>query len=381
MAVTSTSTDIDTGISLLATGDILVMRHDPDSMFAHARSLLQSADIVFGQLESPYSDKGSRGSSGPRGAVAKDPSNRPALARAGFDVLSLASNHTGDWGSDALLDCMEQLRGDGIRPIGAGADIVAARSPAIIERNGRRIAFLAYCSVAPEGYYAATGKPGCAPMRAFTHYEPFEPDQPGNPARIFTFPHEADLAALIEDIRQAKQQADFVYVSMHWGIRLGGALADYQRVVAHAAVDAGADAILGHHPHVLKAIEVYRGKTIFYSLGNFAMDKPSPAMLQTANRDWLGEAKQFYSAFEELPKDGEFGLNTRFTMVGRIEIRADGTQRTGFVPCLIDDDNQPVPVSPLSPEGREVTAYVAALTEEAGISTALDPTESAVFIV
>jgi hypothetical protein len=111
------------------------------------------------------------------------------------------------------------------------------------------------------------------------------------------------------------------------------------------------------------------------------MDKSTPTMLRTANGDWLGEARKFYGAFEDIPKDGEFGLNTRHTMVGRIEILANGEQQASFVPCLINADNEPVPVSPLSPEGREITAFVASITEEAGMVATFRPTEDAVLVL
>ena len=374
--------------TVVAVGDILVLRDDPASMFAHTRDILSSADIAFGQLETPYSDRGSRGSSGPRGAVAHDPKNRPALAGAGFDVISIASNHTGDWGADALLDCIENLGRDGIVAIGAGANIAQARKPAVVQSNGRRIAFLAYCSVAPEGYYAASTKPGCAPMRAITHYEPFEPDQPGTPARIMTYPRSADLDALVSDIERAKEQADYLAVSMHWGVHgLRGVIADYQHVVAHAIIDAGADIIFGHHPHVLKGIEVYRGKTIFYSLGNFAMDTATPQMLATINSDWVAEASAFYEAVEghgggksskqrvdeveDLEGVGSsFRLSHKRTIIATWSIGDEGVEQVSFIPCTINDMNEPVPVDPASAEGRDIMNHVQEVTDEAGFDTA-----------
>ena len=108
-----------------------------------------------------------------------------------------------------------------------------------------------------------------------TVYEPAEPDQPGTPAGIRTFAHRADLDALLDSIRSARRRADVVLLSLHWGLHMVRAtLADYQIEVAHAAIDAGADAILGHHPHLLKGVGFHRGRPIFYSLGNFAIEQP-----------------------------------------------------------------------------------------------------------
>jgi len=140
--------------------------------------------------------------------MAHDLRNYRALPAAGFKVVSMASNHAMDWGTDALLDCIRRLRQDNIAVIGAGADIEEARQAAVLDCKGTRIALLSYCSVAPKGYYASKGKAGVAPMRAITHYEPLEEDQPGTPAEISTYPLEEDLQALSEDVRKAKDNAD-----------------------------------------------------------------------------------------------------------------------------------------------------------------------------
>ena len=120
-------------------------------------------------------------------------------------------------------------------------------------------------------------------MRGLTVYEQIEHDQPGTPSRIHTFPHRDDLQAMVNDIRQAKSQADLVILSLHWGIHfIPAVIADYQREVAHAAIDSGADLILGHHAHILKGTEVYSGKVVFYSLCNFALDlSPTKEILES----------------------------------------------------------------------------------------------------
>ena len=128
--------------------------------------------------------------------------------------------------------------------LGAGADIAAARRPALVEVAGTRVAFLAYSSILPAGYWAEHDRPGCAPMRALTLYQQVEVDQPGTPARIHTYPDRADLKALRTDVRRARQEADFVVVSIHWGIHfVPSEIADYQRDVAYAAIDDGAGAV------------------------------------------------------------------------------------------------------------------------------------------
>ena len=165
--------------------------------------------------------------------------------------------------AEPLLDTIDLLRDKGIQTIGAGRNLAEARQPAVIEAKGLRIAMLAYCSVLHEGYAAGPDTPGVAPMRASAHFEPVD-YQPGVPPRVITTPDQQDLAKLVADVRAAREQADAVVLSLHWGVHFVPRLiADYQRTVAKAAFDAGADLILGHHAHVPKAIEVFRGKTCF----------------------------------------------------------------------------------------------------------------------
>src|SRR5262249_47679567 len=145
-----------------------------------------------------------------------------------------------------------------------------------------------YCSVLRAGHQAGKDKPGAAPMRAHTQFMP-EDWQPGIPPRVITTPHEEDLRALEEDIRKAKRQADAVVMSIHWGLHhIPKTIADYQPIVAHAAIDAGADLILGHHAHCLKAIEVYKGKVCFYSIGNLLTTGSHTELEHTSERQEWG---------------------------------------------------------------------------------------------
>ena len=137
-----------------------------------------------------------------------------------------------DWGPDALLDTVALLHEQGIKTVGAGRNLAEAREPAIVERDGVRVAFLAYCSVLREGYAAKPGSRGIAPMRAHTYYEPAE-YQAGMPPRVVTFPYEEDLSALVDDVSAARKAADAVVVSLHWGLHfIPRAIADYQPRVA-----------------------------------------------------------------------------------------------------------------------------------------------------
>ncbi|MBI2861671.1 MAG: CapA family protein, partial [Chloroflexi bacterium] len=176
-------------ITLVGVGDVFVDRAEPESIFALSKDLLRQADIAFGQLETPYSDKGAPAFNVHSRVYGHDARNYPAIPNAGFDVISLASNLTYSWGPEAMLDCAERLRRDGIAPVGAGRNIEEARQPVFLERKGTRVAFLAYCSVAPAEDYADQGKPGVAPMRAFTHYELVDTHTPGSPPQILSAPY------------------------------------------------------------------------------------------------------------------------------------------------------------------------------------------------
>ncbi len=356
---------------IAAVGDVLVNRPDPPSIFDRIGTQLSSADIAFCQLEAPYSNRGSRGSSGPRGAVANDVSNYVALPAAGFDVVSVASNHIGDWGEDAMLDVISRLRRDGIQPIGAGASIEEARQPAVLVRNGTTIAFLGYCSVAPSGYYAGHNRSGVAPMRALTHYEPLEGDQPGTPAEILTWPDPRDLERLQADVRSVRKRADVVIVSLHWGVHFVRALiADYQPVVARASIDAGADAVLGHHQHILKGIEVYAGKPIFYGIGNFAVDHDIDKWQASGDLDWLGRRRRIYREQFGVRTQAEGAIaESRLTVIVKLHIAGGKIGRVSYVPVIINEKSQPVPYPPHSPLGARVVEYLSSVTEAAGLPT------------
>ncbi|OGO07032.1 MAG: hypothetical protein A2Y92_02840, partial [Chloroflexi bacterium RBG_13_57_8] len=256
-------------ITFLGTGDILIDREKPETIFRHTAGVLRAADIAFTNTEQTYAEGGYliRGH-----GTNSEPRNLPAVLSAGFDVISLANNHTLDWGTEVLLETMKKLKDAGLPYVGAGKNIEEARRPVVLERKGNRVGFLAFSSVHPKGYEAEKDKPGLNPVRIWTIYEQTD-FQPGTPPRIVTLPYKEDLAAMVESISQLKKQSDVVIVSMHWGQHIiPRVIPEYCIDVGHAAVDAGADLVLGTHTHIGKGIEMYRGKAIFYSTGNFAAE-------------------------------------------------------------------------------------------------------------
>lgn len=346
-------------VTLMAGGDIGPVL-EPTEQFAELITpVLRQADLRFGQCERIYSERGwaPQFNNGPGGQHTRLPRRFAAVwEAAGIDVISLASNHTMDWGPEPVLDTVDLFRGMGKHVIGAGRDAEEARRPAIVECKGVKIAFLAYCSVLRDGQAAGEGKAGVAPLRAHTYYAP-EEFQPGTPPKVVTVAYEQDVAALQADIAKAKQQADVVIVSFHWGLRhVPKTICTYQEPVAHAAIDAGADLILGHHAHSIKAVEVYKGKVCFYSIGNFM----TTGSVQT-KPGWLDWNLIWFDFDKEcMPPNGRYFFPThcRKTMVPKITMSKQGIERVAFLPAFINPQAQPYALTPDDPKFQEVLDFV-----------------------
>jgi poly-gamma-glutamate capsule biosynthesis protein CapA/YwtB (metallophosphatase superfamily) len=353
---------------VLATGDIAPDREDADACFAATAPILHEADIVFGQLETSFAETGTRLPQA-RHAVLTSPQAAGAVARAGYDVISFAGNHCLDWGNQAFADTITALEREGVAVVGVGPNIAEARAPVIRTLpDGTTVAFLAYSSILPMAYWADARRPGCAPMRAHTAYEAVEPDQPGTAPRIHTFPHEDDLAAMQADIRAAKAKADVVLVSHHWGIHFVRAtIADYQRDVAAAAIAAGADAILGHHAHILKGIETIAGKPVFYSLCNFAVDlRMDEAHAESASfKEIQALAENWVPDFDSLYN---FPPAARMSMIARLDIGEGRLREASFLPLWIGRDAVPHVLPADDPRFAEVVDYMSAVTAEAKLN-------------
>ncbi len=219
--------------------------------FEQVRGLTTKADVFVVNLECPFTERGEK--------IAKNfnfkarPELVAALAAGGVDVVSLANNHLVDYGPEGLFDTLSTLDTHGIASFGAGRTLSEARKPAIVEHKGIRVAFLGYFflgdrNIEPKEVIATESQPGVA-----GHFDDLE----------------VMLAMVDADVRAAKQQADHVLPFFHWGREGRGTIEPYQQQLARRAIDAGASAVLGSHPHVLQGVEVYKGAPIAYSLGNF----------------------------------------------------------------------------------------------------------------
>jgi hypothetical protein len=362
-------------VSLYAVGDVCVDRDDPESAFAFSSPRLNEADISFCQLETMYSERGAPSLLAIHPFRAH-PRNISALTCAGFDVASMAGNHVLDWGDDALIDTIDLLECNNIRVVGAGRNLAEARKPVIIERKGVRTAFLAYNSILPHRYWAETNKPGCAPIRASTVYEPFEHGQPGTPAKILTFANKEDVEAMECDIANAKQAADVVILSLHWGLHFAPAvLAMYQKEVGYAAIDAGADLIIGTHAHILKGIEIYKGKVITYSLCNFVFDvNLSAENFESPRRKELGKVYPNRKWFPDYPTY-PFPIDSRKTIMLKCLISKTGIEKVSFLPVFINGKGQPEILTSNDERSLEVFNYMDELCKELGTKLSLEGDE------
>jgi poly-gamma-glutamate synthesis protein (capsule biosynthesis protein) len=357
-------------VTVCAVGDVMVNRDEPKTAFDLALPLFERTDVVFGNCESTYSEHGSRNPA-TRGEVRADPSNVGGLRDAGFDVMSFANNHHLDAGYEAFMRTLDVLHEHGIETCGAGGNIAAAREPAILERNGTRIAFLGYSSILFPGYEASAKAPGCAPLRVHTYYRQVEIEQPGSHPNITTVPDEGDVQALREDIVAAKERADVVVFTPHWGIHFTPVeIASYERELARIAIDAGADIVVGHHQHILKGVDVYNGKVIFHGLGNFVMDvhmevHAGGAGLIEMQNQYPGYAVAYREDYPTYP----FHPLARRTVIAQFTVEDGVIARVGFAPCYINPGGQPEPLPAGHEHFEEVVDYMREISRGAGFET------------
>ena len=247
-------------ISLLFAGDIYLSDHVLNAydraggingvLDEGLRSAIADADLFMANQEFPFSGRGTP-MADKQFTFRLPPERMPLLQEIGPDIVTLANNHVLDYGQDALLDTCLLLDQAGILRVGAGADLEDAKRPEIIEIKGRKIGFLGASRVMPVGSWAA----GSSHPGVFPTYDP---------------------APLLESIRALRASCDYLVVYVHWGIERETTPKEYQRELARQYIDAGADLVVGSHPHVLQGIEYYKGKPILYSLGNFVFGSSIP---------------------------------------------------------------------------------------------------------
>ncbi len=279
---------------LLFAGDIMLSRAvgkkiqkagDQNFPFLKIADTIRSADFAFANLENPISNHGSN--QGSIYSFRADPKTAEGLTFAGFDAASIANNHIWDWGSEALLDTINILKEHHIIPLGAGKDFASANAPQFFTLGNTRLALLAFTTLYPKSLEATAKTFGVS-----------------NP----------DLANIKSQIALARNEADLVIVSLHWGDEYQTHSNRSQQQLARAIIDSGANLVIGHHPHVLQEMEEYHGGYIFYSLGNFIFDQ-------------------------------NFSEVTRLGGLARVIIRHQKIESVEIIPIRINDQFQPEPAT------------------------------------
>lgn len=252
-------------------GDMIVRRpfsQLADNGFKALLGVIRDSDVSFANLEIPLTQEESPDPEFPL-PIKANPKIAEEISWAGFDVVSLANNHTMNYKAKGLRDTLQALGKHNIKIAGAGMDIKEALSPTYISAKGNKIAFISFLSHSLASIErAGIKKPGLACVRA---YDVIITTPQGSPKTTIA-PLAWDVQNMEETIRRVKEKADFVVVALHfhWVLDHIPDSVPEQKLVTHAAVDAGANLIVGHGPHKLRGIEVYKGKYIFYSIGNFA---------------------------------------------------------------------------------------------------------------
>ena len=328
---------------ILVTGDVSLAKTNPEEKFELVQPLLKSVDFRIGQMEEILAEHCTAqvfAYPTPRGAKGGDPAHAGVLGKecANFDLLTFATNHILDQSELAMKETIDCMASVGVPMIGAGMEPEEASKPYILEANGKKIAFLDYCSVLPRGYACEPGHGGANPLRVNTYYRQFD-WQPGTPPEIVDIPVQEDVDAMEQQIKAMKKECDLVFVIVHWGVHfMPYFIADYQFQLGHKMIDFGADAVIGHHAHLVKGTEVYKGKPIFYSIGNFAIgdvpfkviagDKMNGFFTFKPYR-WKQDMEHPLYAF---PKDSRNAVALKITLDG---------DTYALVPLYINGDNRP----------------------------------------
>ncbi len=243
--------------------------------FSFTDNLFLQDDLSLGNLECVLSKKGSPVSK-KKYTFRGDPEAALALKKWGFELISVANNHSKDFGETAFLDSLEHLKKAGLFFAGGGRNLSEARSPVFLQIGKRKIGFLAYSRVLPPGWSANSKRSGVAPF--------------------------TDFHQVLQDIKRAKRNCDFLIVSVHWGKEMSPNPSSRQIKQAHQMIETGTDFLMGHHPHVVQGFEIYHGKLIAYSLGNFIFSPGSSkgnysAILQFTLDEWGVKEAKIYPVF------------------------------------------------------------------------------------
>ena len=348
---------------VLLAGDLVLDVEDPDHWLAGIAPAIRAADLAIGHLEVPHTHRGAE-LAGDVPAPAARPEHLDALARAGFAAVSLAGNHIADCGPDGIADTIARLDALGIAHSGAGPTLEAARKPALLDRAGRRVALLSYNCVGPEAGWATSDRAGCNYLRIAT-----ADGGPVTPRATLTDVAADALAQLAEDIAAVRAASDLVIVALHKGIvHTPAVLAPYERPLAAAALEAGADVVVGHHAHILRGIERRDGRPVFHGLGNACVVTRAldPGQNHPARAAWAKRRRELFG-FEPDPRYplAPFHPQAVHGILGIAIVHVDRRLSTGVVPIFSEPPGRPVCVR--DDRADAVIAYLDRIGADAGL--------------
>ena len=349
-------------ILLTAIGDMIISsaaNARPEPRVQQMYRVMREADLAFGNCEQAIA---SVGYIEPKPSVMGWPPILDDFKASGFDILALANNHYMDLGEEAALQGLVELDRRGFVVAGGGKDLDGALSPGIATAKGRRVGTLAFwCAAATvdgTGYIerarATDSKPGVAIISGH------EVTIPGARGSSLLLPRASDLATLGDAVERARGQVDFLMVSfhMHWGGGDRREVAEGRKIICRTAIDAGADLVIGHGPHVLNAVEIHRGKPILYSIGHFYFQA-----LQDGKS--LPQFRQSPSLVDLI----ETGFNTpehRMTVVVRVLVGEGGVRRLDLLPVTVDIQKDGNPFFADSDEGERIMTELETLSSPYG---------------
>ena len=350
-------------INVVVAGDLVLDEPNASHWLSGIAPALQATDLAIGHLEVPHTHCVSE-LEGDVPAPGAPPENIAALADAGFGMVSMAGNHISDCGAQGIADTLASLDAAGVAYSGAGMDLVEARLPAFATVNGQRVALLSYNCVGPDNGWAAADSAGCAFLPLGT-----ADGSPVTPRASLERILPEALNILQEDVAEARKRADVVLVAMHKGIvHTPARLAPYERPLAQAAIDFGADAVLGHHAHIARGIEFYRGKPIFHGLGNGCVVTRalSPAQDHPARRDWAERRKKMFG-FEPDPAYhlAPFHPEAVNAFLGQLTLLEDGELLASIIPVFVEAPGRPVLAE--GQQAEQVRRYIERITLDAGL--------------
>lgn len=312
----------DWEISLALVGDVFISRENfsqdgpADKHFGEVVDLLRAADIAFGNFEIPLSRRGYPADKFI--TIRTSPDRASDVKHMGLDVVSLANNHIMDYGPDGLTDTMAALDRADVQHVGAGVTLSEAVRLKVLQVGEHRVGVLAWSTILPPGATATEVRPGVAPIEIHTGYEAVVRllEAPTAPP-VITWVDRAAEERAIDAVSQARGDVDYLIVSVHWGADFGDALADYERPLGHALVRAGADLVIGNHPHTVRGIEIFNGKPIFYGTGLFVEQVPRE-----------GASADVLALYDRLSPDSYLAL-LRIGLRGVVELRIVPTTNEG----------------------------------------------------